>query len=504
MAHVNGESRSPASRPTLLILSHILTGHLTPALHIATGLRSRGWTVFFLGPTAEQSRIERSGAIFLPLLGAADLHDGELSWTKSTTSPLSSSGDSSPDLGPTDLSSILAAMPFLTPADARTMTDTITHCLDPIPAQWTSIQSALRSIHSRLPDAPVLILCDAFFHGLLPLYLGAPLGADIPRPVSSVCLSVTPPAIRSVDLPPFGIPSPFDPSPAGRARNAVIWEQWAALSAPLMRVLEARVYEAGAVRGVDVAEWPFLSGLNYLVHPGGVIQLGVPGFEYPRADWPPGFRFAGILPPDGKQSAVEAIPAWWDEVGMAKKLKKKVVVVSQGTFQTDQTDLLIPTLHALADRPDLLVIAILGRRGAKLPPGSGSGTCTEETSNAATIPANAVIVDFLPYDAILPHADVWVHNGGFGAVTHGIAHRVPMVVAGEGQDKSENARRVAWSAIGVDMGNARPGLERLREAVEEVLREGMYQERVEELWREGEGMNCFALIEAALMEAMDG
>ena len=48
-------------------------------------------------------------------------------------------------------------------------------------------------------------------------------------------------------------------------------------------------------------------------------------------------------------------------------------------------------------------------------------------------------------DAALAHADAWVHNGGFGAVCHGLAHGVPQVVAGEGMDKGENAARVARS-----------------------------------------------------------
>ncbi len=58
-----------AERPFLLFLSHPLTGHLTPTIRVAESLRSRGWQVFFLGPTAHRARIENAGAEFPPAPG---------------------------------------------------------------------------------------------------------------------------------------------------------------------------------------------------------------------------------------------------------------------------------------------------------------------------------------------------------------------------------------------------------------------------------------------------
>jgi hypothetical protein len=495
-------------KPYLLILSHIQTGHLTPTLRIASGLVSRGWTVFFLGPGAEEARIKRSGAIFVSLQGDADIHDAALPRTYS-----SQDGDGSgPASDDARLQSLLEPMTFLPPADVRTVADTITQCYDTIPAQWTSFLSAVRTILAFHEERrPVddkafpgyVVLCDAFFHGLLPLYCNPawPHNPDhshpLPRPLSSVCISVTPPFLRSRDLPPFGLALPYDPSPAGREAAAREWGRWSTASQSIAQLLDAKIREAGGLAGLDPAKWPFASGANYLLHSGGIVQLGVEGFEYPRSDWPKKFHFVGISPSDRRPgTGSEDLPDWWVEIlhnsasSPAQPDRKKIVVVSQGTYQTDHASLLGPTLTGLSTHPHILVIAILGRRGARLP-----------SSLAAHLPANARIADFLPYDAILPHTDLWIHNGGFGAVTHGIAHGVPMVVGGEGQDKGENCRRVAWSGIGIDVGTAKPEAEQVRETVEEVLREAKYRERVQELRRESQGLNTIALVEKALLNA---
>jgi UDP:flavonoid glycosyltransferase YjiC (YdhE family) len=114
--------------------------------------------------------------------------------------------------------------------------------------------------------------------------------------------------------------------------------------------------------------------------------------------------------------------------------RKKVVLVAQGTVEINPRHLIIPTIQAFAEREDILVVAILGWKDAKL-------------SDFIKVPSNARVADCLSYDAALEHANVWVHNAGYGAVNHGIAHGiahgVPMVVAGGGMDKTENARRVA-------------------------------------------------------------
>ncbi|KAK3376540.1 hypothetical protein B0T24DRAFT_718873 [Lasiosphaeria ovina] len=472
-------------KPFLLFACHPLTGHFTPVCRIAAGLRERGWAdISFLGSTSYRARIEGAGLEFMPVESEAD-HDDTTLFPKqlpglATTAP--GTNNSSTANGNTLPPSII---------------DSNHQTLDAIPAQWSSVKTALATLHARDPRREIIILCEAFFYGMVPLRLGAALPAGVPRP-RSICISITPPAIRSADLPPFASAerAGFDPSPAGHARNAALWEQWTQRHAPeLTERLADALRRAGASRPLAPPHDVFMSGGNYVVHD-AVLQVGLPAFEYPRADFPAGFRIVGVLPPVAQ--AAKRLPwVWWDEDVVAAKKDgrmRKIVVVAQGTVETEPTELIIPTLQILAGRgvrddgdgDDILTIAILGSRGARLAP--------------EHVPANARVVDYLAYDAVLPYADVWVHNGGYGATMHGIAHGVPMVIAGEGQDKLENGRRVAWSGLGVDLACARPPRDALAGAIDEVLRNPTYKEVARRMQETARSMDCFKEVEDEILK----
>lgn len=445
----------------ILFVCHPLTGHITPALRVASELRRRGWPVSFLGPTTHQHRISASGVDFIPLQGEADIDD------------LLYYSLENPDPPVPAYHSLLWY--------ERALVDVEKHCFEPIPAQWRCLKEVLAILQGRNRDLPVVVISEAFFHGILPLYFGAALPDGVKQP-RTLCLSVTPPAIRSIDLPPFGYPLPFSQSPEGRARNAQIWEIFGEETSSLKRLFDAKLAEAGATR---FPPGPILQGVNYISHD-AILQIGVPSFEYPRSDWPKQFQFLGFLPLAAPPpSGYPNLPGWW---GQLSSTEKKVVAVAQGTVETDPNDLIIPTIEALRERHDVLVVAIMGRKGAALPADF-------------EVPGNALVTDYLHYDAVLPHADIWVHNGGYGAITHGVAHGVPMVVAGEGQDKPENVRRVRYSGIGVGLGTPRPGVVNLRVSLDAVLGDARFKTRVEVLRQETEDLDCFGRVEDAILRS---
>jgi UDP:flavonoid glycosyltransferase YjiC (YdhE family) len=81
-----------------------------------------------------------------------------------------------------------------------------------------------------------------------------------------------------------------------------------------------------------------------------------------------------------------------------------VVLVTQGTLANHNFGLLIgPTLAALADESDLLVVATAGGRPIDAIPGP--------------IPANARLASYLPFEWILPKVDVFVTNGGYPSIS---------------------------------------------------------------------------------------
>ena len=154
------------------------------------------------------------------------------------------------------------------------------------------------------------------------------------------------------------------------------------------------------------------------------------------------------------------MPEWWDELDGSRK----VVLVTQGTVaNADFGELVEPTLAALGERDDLLVLVTTGRRPIRNVHGP--------------IPTNARLAEFLDFAALLPKVDVLVTNGGYGTVQLALRAGVPIVAAGRTEDKAEVGARVAWSGVGIEIPSQRPAAEDLRAAVDRVLSEPSYRER---------------------------
>lgn len=175
------------------------------------------------------------------------------------------------------------------------------------------------------------------------------------------------------------------------------------------------------------------------------LQLALPSLELP-ARTPKHLKFAGSLPlkPLSHWQNLE-YPSWFeDDVRKARDQQKRVIVVAQGTETPDFGELIIPTIKGLADRDDIVVVAILCRKGASLTE-QGDG----DAAGPLVLAPNARVVDYFPYDALLEHADIFVSASGYGGLTHAVANSVPLVQTGRLLDKADIGRRVEYSGIGV-------------------------------------------------------
>lgn len=172
------------------------------------------------------------------------------------------------------------------------------------------------------------------------------------------------------------------------------------------------------------------------------LQLALPSLELP-ARTPKHLKFAGSLPlkPISHWKNLE-YPSWFeDDVRKARDKQKRVIVVAQGTETPDFNELIIPTIKGLADRDDIVVVAILCRKGASLTDGDAEGPFV--------LASNARVVDYFPYDALLEYADIFVSASGYGGLTHAVANSVPLIQTGRLLDKADIGRRVEYSGIGV-------------------------------------------------------
>jgi UDP:flavonoid glycosyltransferase YjiC (YdhE family) len=190
------------------------------------------------------------------------------------------------------------------------------------------------------------------------------------------------------------------------------------------------------------------------------MQLSVPRFEFPR-QIPSSVHFVGTPPIIPGQAP---LPPWAHELDGSRK----VVLVTQGTVANHNFGLLIaPTLAALANEPDVLVVATTGGRPVEAIPGA--------------IPSNARVASFLPFEWLLPRVNALITNGGYGSVNQAMSFGVPLVTAGMTEDKADVNARVAWSGVGVNLATNEPTQEALRAAVRTVLDRPAYRLRASQM-----------------------
>ena len=439
-------------KPNILMAALPIYGHTMPMRAIAKGLIRLGFSVTFMSSAHYRTAIQDIGATYEPLSGYCAFSESIITERFPERATLEG-----PDLAAFDRDHLFVRS---------------------IPSQFESLRSALQNLKLREPAKTVVLVADCGFQAAL----ASILNTSAPRPDVHITIGTLPLAVSSIDTPPFGPGLPPDASPAGRTRNAAlnVAEQ------DHMRGLQAIFLDQLASVGAHTTKF-FYDATVCL--PDRYIQMCIPEIEYPRSDMPPNIRFAGGLP-RGSRDPSTSFPPFWDEILRISQTKEmKIVTVSQGTYATAPTQLLLPTIAALAEKPDILVVAILGSRNASLPP-------------AVVIPSNVRVADFLPYDEILLHSDLFVTNGGYGAVQHAIANGTPMIVAGSSEEKPENAARVQWAGIGVDLRTGTPKEAMLLEAVERVLEDATFKTTVMKLKRSMEKYDPIGFIAEQIMECV--
>ncbi|HEY6426387.1 MAG TPA: nucleotide disphospho-sugar-binding domain-containing protein [Acidimicrobiales bacterium] len=100
---------------------------------------------------------------------------------------------------------------------------------------------------------------------------------------------------------------------------------------------------------------------------------------------------------------------------------------------------------------------------------------------AAPRPTRVRLERFIPHDELLPYVDAMVTNGGYGGVQQALAHGVPLVVAGNSEDKPEVAARVQWSGAGINLRTGKPSKAMVARAVRRVLTHSTYRRRARAL-----------------------
>jgi MGT family glycosyltransferase len=192
---------------------------------------------------------------------------------------------------------------------------------------------------------------------------------------------------------------------------------------------------------------------DYLMSPFLHLQGTTQAFEFPYRDLPQQIHYVGPMLPPVPTDFVK--PAWWAELNSGRP----VVHITQGTVSTDITELVQPTIQALADEDVLVVVT------------------TSETKKLGILPANVRVERMIPHSVLLPYVDVMVTNGGYNGVKIALAYGVPLVGAGNTEDKPEVCSRIAWSGAGINLKTGSPTPEQLKQAILEVLHNPAYRQK---------------------------
>ena len=402
----------------ILIASCPPVGHVAPLLNVARRLVARGDRVTFLTSARHADRIRAVGAEPRPLPLGADYDD----------------------------STFDADLPGRaeTSGTARINFDIENIFVRPLPYQFSALQELLAD---NRYDA---VITDAIFLGVLPLLLD-----DSASRPPILAYSTTPLFLSSRDTAPGGPGITPMPGAVGRLRNRVL------------KVVTQRIVLRPAHRAAD--RMLVAMGLSKL--PAFVLESGVladrvivptiPEFEYHRSDLPGHVRFVGAVNPLPSSDFMP--PPWWN----ALRSGRPVVHVTQGTIDNaDLTRLVEPTIEALADEDVTVVVTTGGRPVSQI---------------RVPLPANTYVAEYIPHDVLLPLVDVMVTNGGYGAVQRALSDGVPLVVAGQTEDKPEVAARVEYFGAGINLRTGKPSAAEVRRAVREVLGDNSFRDRARRL-----------------------
>jgi MGT family glycosyltransferase len=265
--------------------------------------------------------------------------------------------------------------------------------------------------------------------------------------IPSALISLLPLPLSGEGVAPFGLGLTPGTNTITKARNRFLDFL---VNQVLLRDVTQYANHTRQKLGLARLNGPFFPAMFQI--PALILHLSTLAFEYPRSNLPDSVKFIG--PVLKEKDLTYRPPSWWEDL----RGGVPVILVNQGTIAMDLDDLVIPTIHGLQNEP-VLVIAV-----------------PVNQSQISPIPENVRAEPFIPFDHLLPHVNVMVTNGGYGGTQMALAHGIPLVVAGNTDDKMEVAARVEWSKTGINLKKQRLRPDEIRSAVKEVLSNPVYRE----------------------------
>jgi MGT family glycosyltransferase len=200
------------------------------------------------------------------------------------------------------------------------------------------------------------------------------------------------------------------------------------------------------------------------------LQFATTKFEYPRGNLPAHAHFVGPVPPP---ESSDLNFNWWPKLNE----DHPVIFITQGTLDADNINkLVIPSIQALKDM-DFLILVTTG------------GTGTRQLKSQFNYP-NVFIEDYIPYNQLMPFVDVLISNGGYGGVLNALSFGVPVIIAGNSEEKRDVASRLEYSGAGLNLKTGTPKPRQIVKAIKKILTDNSYKLKALEIKADFEKYNA--------------
>ncbi|NOU16851.1 MAG: glycosyl transferase, UDP-glucuronosyltransferase [Bacteroidales bacterium] len=343
--------------------------------------------------------------------------------------------------------------------------DTIKLCIEPIPLIIQDIEEVLLTFNADI------IIADNFFWSALVL--------KKKRQIPVVLIGISIFIMTSKDTAPQGTGLYPNNTLLGKIRNTLLNFIFKKIASVDLQIYYNRILTEKCKLPKLETHFTNLPEMCDLY-----LQCTIPSFEYPRSDLSKNVKFIGSKFQNYPKEF--NLPKWWNCI---KNTKKPIVHVTQGTLSLNLDDLIIPTCKAL-EGENVIVIASCGRKEM-------------DSLIRESFKPNIFIESFIPYELLFEHIDILITNGGYGTVNIAMRYGVPVIVAGETEEKPEIAVRVEWSGLGINLKTSRPSTKDIKGAVEEILNNNSYRFKAIELSNEYKKYNTSELANNYISEILN-
>lgn len=191
------------------------------------------------------------------------------------------------------------------------------------------------------------------------------------------------------------------------------------------------------------------------------LKFNTVDFEFPANNLPESIKFIGPMIFDRNEKY---------QFCMEEKINKSkpLIFLTCGSHDlTDINKLIIPSIKAINEIGVQVVISTGGKPVSIIPEKLRTG--------------NMIIEEYVPYSEILPYADLMITNGGFGGVSTALSFGVPIIVAGNSEDKPEIASRVQYTGCGINLKTGRPSVSQIKKAIRKITNDSSYLENASKI-----------------------